>query len=143
MSRKTNVPLERRFPCWRQIDDVEPAKIGTSIRRLNWRIPDNGVFAHDGCAGSRHHDDALRVASDNVVVKSVSGGGADDANTEVVRRIGKTIARRAIQPDPAVVAGDSNTAAGRGCRPIPNRSNALDQRPESVGGNEHAGPAVR
>lgn len=110
---------------------------------MNRWIADHGVLAHHGCAGARHHDDALRVASDEVAIKSVSGGAADDANPEIVRRIGKTIARRAIQPDPAVVAGDSNTAAGRGRRPIPNRGNALDQRPESVGGNEHAGPAVR
>ena len=113
LSRKTNVPLEPRFRCWRQIDDVEPAEIGTGIRRLNWRIAHNSVFAHDCCAGTGHHDYALRVSGDDVVVKSVSGGGADDANTEIVRGIGKTIPGRVIQPDPAVVAGDSNTAARR------------------------------
>ena len=56
--------------------------------------------------------DALRVASDDVLVDDIARGGADDADPEIVRGIGKTIAGRAIQPDPAVVAGNSNTAAG-------------------------------
>ena len=110
---------------------------------MNRRIAQYRVLADHRGPRSGHYDDALSVAGDDVLIDDVAGRGADDADAEIVRRIGETVATGVIQPDPAVMSGDSNTAAGGGRRSVANGRDAFNQRSERVGGNEDAGTAVR
>lgn len=142
-SRKADVALKRGFARWREIHDVQGTQLRARVRRLNGRITEHGVVADHRGPRTRHHDDALGVARHDVLIEGVARGGANDADTEIVGRIRETVATCVIQPDPAVVSGDSNTAAGRGGRSVANSRNAFNQCPKRVGADEHARTAIR
>jgi hypothetical protein len=78
---------------------------------LNWWIAQHGVLAHHRAAGAGGDKNALRIPGDGIFVKNVASGGGNDANSEIVRGVRVAIPVCAIQPDPAVVSGDSNPAA--------------------------------
>jgi hypothetical protein len=85
--RDADVTLKTGLAGRGEVHDVEPPHVGPCVGGLNGRIPDDGVSADRRRSRPGHHDDALRVTSDEVFVYDVTGSGADDPDPEVVRGI--------------------------------------------------------
>lgn len=78
---------------------------------MNRWIANDRIFAHDRRTRTSGNVDALSVPRHGVGVEDVARGTGNDADAEIVGGIGVPVAVCVIQPDPAVVSGDSNTAA--------------------------------
>jgi hypothetical protein len=111
--RQTHVPLERRLTRWGKVHDIERPQVGSSVGGLDRWIANDRVFANRRLARARGHKDALRISDHDIRVENIARGGPNDADTEVVGGIREAIAVYAVQPDPAVVTDNSNTAAWR------------------------------
>ena len=95
-------------------------------------------------SSARLHHYSLCVSRHGVSVDDIACGRTDDADPEIIGRIRIAISVCAVQPDPAVMAGDSNTATGesRHGRSVSHRNVPLDERSERHSIHEDSGRTV-
>ena len=140
----TDVAFETCLSCGREIQDVDGLRAGCRVRNLDPRISKDHVLSDHRLPCPRADEYSVGVASDVIAVDQVSSRGADDTDPKIIRRYRVPIAMCRIQPDPAVVAGDSYAAARRprGGRTIAHRNDAFHQCSKRRGCDKHARPAI-
>lgn len=121
--RDALVAVEHGLLGWREVHDIQRAHLWPRAAALNGGIPNHRIRPDRVSSDGRRDVDAIGVSGDEILFDDVAVGGADEADAEVVWRIEVPITARVIQPDPAVMAGDSYAAARR-----PRNSGAIAQR---------------
>jgi hypothetical protein len=110
--RAAQITVERDFPCWCQVKDVNGLSLRVSVSDLDRGVAEDGVLPDDRSARLRRQKDPVGVAGDRVQFDLVTARRANYADTKIIGRFSVAITTCFIQPDPAVVADDSYTAAG-------------------------------
>lgn len=143
-SRHALVALENRPVRRGEIDNVECSNLGPRVADLNRGITDDGVLTDKVLADCGRDVDAVSVTSDQIGIDVVTAGVAHHADSEIVRGVDESVTVRSVQPDPAVVAGQSYAAArlSGNAGPVANGSVPFDERPDRGGQYENTGTAV-
>jgi len=97
----------------REVHDVQRADLRPRTAALDRGIPNRRIRPDRVSSDGRRDVDAVGVSGDQVLFDDVAVGRADDADAEVVWRIEVAITACVVQPDPAVMSGDSYAAARR------------------------------
>ena len=120
--RDALVAVEHRLVSWRELHDIQRAYLGPRTAALDRGIPNRRILPDSVSSDARRDVDAVGVSCDEVLFYDIAVGSADDADPEVVWRFEVPITACVVQPDPAVMAGDSYAAARR-----PRNSRAIAQ----------------
>jgi hypothetical protein len=111
--RNALVPIEHRLVGRREVHDIQRAHLRPRTAALDGGIPNRRIRPDRVSSDGRRYVDAVGVSGDEVLFDDVAVGRADDADPEVVWRFQVAITACVVQPDPAVMAGDSYAAARR------------------------------
>ena len=142
--RNALVAVERRLVSRREVHDIQRAHLRPRTAALDRGIPNRRILPDSVSSDARRDVDAVGVSCDEVLFYDIAVGSANDADPEVVWRFEVPITACVVQPDPAVMAGDSYAAARRARNggAISQSRVPLHQRVECSGGGEDPGSAV-